>query len=99
MRVIAILAILLGVFAQMLLDGQVFTHALFGLICGLIAIACALFSLRRKPTVRSRKFGAWILIACGLALAIGSLLSLPSTYRYQKQFNERMERIRENRGE
>jgi hypothetical protein len=91
MRVTALLAILFGFLAQMLLDGQVFTHAVFGIISGAAAIVCGLTSARTDPP--HRWFGR-IMAGFGLALGIWCLVMLPSAYRFQERFNHRREENR-----
>ena len=92
MRIIALLTLILGFLAQLILDGQVFDHALFGVLCGLITFTCCIILLRKQS-----KWGIKILAGFGLLLLVLSLLNLPSTYRNQKQFNNKIEQIRKMR--
>jgi len=48
MRIIALLTLILGFLAQLILDGRVFDHALFGVLCGLITFTCCLILLRKQ---------------------------------------------------
>jgi hypothetical protein len=89
MRVIALVSLLLGFVGGMLLDGQTFTHAVFGIIFGGAAIACGLLSARRDRANPTCLWEGRILAAIGLALAIICVIQLPSAYRFQTKFNER----------
>jgi energy-coupling factor transporter transmembrane protein EcfT len=92
MRIFALLSLVSGFLAQLILDGQVFDHALFGLVCGLITFLCSLFLLRKQS-----KRGFKVLAGFGLLLLVLCLLSLPTTYRSQKKFNDKIEEIRKMR--
>ena len=92
MRVIALLALLFGFMAQMLLDGQVFAHAVFGIACGIVAIGCGLVSARSQHRYRSE---AWVLAALGFLLGVWCIVALPSAYRRQETFNSRSRDYRE----
>jgi hypothetical protein len=86
MRAVALLALLFGLMAQLILDGQTFSHALFGIICGMAAFATGLSSARKDPPHR---WEGLILAGCGFALGIWCVVTLPSAYRFQQQFNAR----------
>lgn len=86
MRVIALLSLLFGFLAQALLDGQVFTHAIFGILCGIIAIASGLASARNDPPHR---WVGRIMAGLGLPLIIWCAVMAPSAYQFQRQFNKR----------
>ena len=88
MRVIALLALLFGFLAQMLLDGQVFTHAVFGVFCAVVAVGCGLTSAREG---RPNRWEGWIMAGLGFVLGIWCLVMLPSSYSQQKNFNSRSE--------
>ena len=87
-RVVALLALLFGFMTQMLLDGQTFTHAVFGIVCGVVAVACGLYSAR---TDRPNRWEGRIMAGLGLALGIWCIVMLPSAYRLQEKFNGRRE--------
>lgn len=77
MRVVALLALLLGFMQAGLLDGQVFTHSILGIVAGIIAFVCGFGSARKDPPHR------WlgrIMAVLGVALAIWYSLVLSSTY-------------------
>jgi hypothetical protein len=89
MRVAALISLVLGLLGLMLLDGQVFTHAVMGIVCGGIAIGCGLASARKD---RSSTEGRWVgraLAGFGLLLALFSAAQLPGAYTFQTKFNER----------
>src|SRR2546429_7063745 len=88
MRIIALLALLFGFFAQMLLDGQVFTHAVFGILCGVAALTCGLAAGRKDP---SHRWEGRIMAGLGFTLGVWCLVMLPSAYRFQEKFNGRRE--------
>ncbi len=95
MRVAALLSLVFGLLGLMLLDGQVFTHAVMGLFCGGVAIGCGLASARKN---RSGTKGRWVgrtLAGLGLLLALFSAGQLPGAYEFQIKFNERSSGQRE----
>ncbi len=95
MRVIALISLLVGSLAQMLLDGQTFTHAVLGIICGAVAIGAGLASIGKDHV--SRLWFGRIIAGLGLVLALFCVLQLPSAYQYQTEFNERARKAREMR--
>ena len=95
MRVIALLALLFGLVAQMVLDGQTFTHAIFGIICGIAAVTSGLVSARKDYADRGRRWLGRIMAGLGLVLAIFCVIQLPSAYRFQTTFNERTRKAKE----
>lgn len=95
MRVLALLCLILGFAMQGVLDGQTFTHSVLGILCGGIAIGCALAAAREEP---AHRWEGWIMAALGLALGIWCLIMLPSAYRFQQQFNSRRERAQFHEG-
>jgi len=84
MRVIALLCLLFGFFAQGLLDGQTFTHAVLGIVFGAGAVASGLAAARKD---RPHRLEGRILAVLGLALGVWCIIMIPSTYRFQRQFN------------
>ena len=94
MRVIALLALVFGLMSQGLLDGQVFTHAVFGTICGIAAVVCGLASSRKD---RQHRWEGWIMAGLGFALGVWCMVMLPSTYGQEQRFNERSRKHREQR--
>jgi hypothetical protein len=95
MRVIALLALLFGTMFQMLLDGQVFTHAVFGIICGIAAVIGGLASARKDYVDEGRRWLGRIMAGLGLALAIFCVIQLPSAYGRQARFNALSRRAHE----
>jgi peptidoglycan/LPS O-acetylase OafA/YrhL len=95
MRVIALLCLLFGFVIQPLLDGQVFTHAVLGIVCGCVALACGLASAREDPPHR---WEGRIMAILGVALGVWCLISLPGTYERQKRFNERSRQAEREHG-
>ena len=85
MRVIALLALIFGLTAQFLLDGQTFSHAVLGIFCGIAALVCGLESARRD---RLHRWEGRAMAGLGVALGIWCVV-LPSAYRFQQQFNSR----------
>src|SRR4051794_23611481 len=92
MRVVALLALIFGFMMQMLLDGQVFTHAVFGIVCGVAAVACGLASARKD---RPYRWEGRIMAGLGFALGVWCIVMLPSTYHQQERFNDRSRKYRE----
>ena len=88
MRVVALLALIFGFMAQFLLNGQVFTHAVFGVVCGVAALVCGLASACRD---RPHRWEGRIMAGLGLALGLWCVVMLPSAYPRQQQFNRRRE--------
>ncbi len=88
MRVIAVLALVFGFGQQLLLDGQVFAHAVYGIVCGAVAVACGLASARRNPLHR---WEGRLMAGFGFALGVWCMVMLPSAYRFQEKFNGRRE--------
>jgi hypothetical protein len=91
-RVIALLSLMFGVMGLMLLDGQVFTHAMVGIFCGIVAAVCGVVLTRRggKP-----RWTGWIFAILGLTLAIWCGIESPSAYRFQDNFNKKSREHRE----
>lgn len=95
MRVVALLALVFGFMAQGILDGQVFTHAVFGIVCGGAALTCGLASARKDPPHR---WEGRVMAGLGLALGVWCAVMLPGTYRWQARFNDTTRRHREGHG-
>ena len=49
MRVIAVLSLIIGFITQGLLDGQTFTHAVIGIVCGIIALGSGSVAAQKDP--------------------------------------------------
>ena len=86
MRPVALLALVFGVLAQGILDGQTFTHAVFGVVCGFTAIGCGLESARKD---RQRRLIGRVMAVLGIVLVFWCSILLPSAYRFQKKVNHR----------
>jgi len=93
MRVIALLSLLFGFMAQMLLDGQTFTHAVFGIVCGAVAVACGLGSARKDRLNATCRWEGRIMAGLGLVLTVVCVVMLPSAYKFQKKFNDKKEHL------
>lgn len=89
MRIVALLSLFFGLLGLMLLDGQVFTHAVQGIICGTIAIGCGEASARKARSSAMRRWIGHSLAALGLLLLAFSVTQLPGAYQFQTKFNER----------
>lgn len=94
MRAIALLELIIGFLAPLILDGQVFRHAVLGVVCVVIAFTGALLLRRGHSSNPQRKRGARIVAGCGVVLATVSLSNLPSAFHSQERFDDRMEPIR-----
>jgi hypothetical protein len=97
MQTIALLFLLVGFIAQTISNGQTFTHAVFGMVCGIAAVFCGLGSARKADLARTPHWPGRIVACLGLAFALYCMVRLPSTYRGQKSFNEMNEKAHENR--
>jgi hypothetical protein len=95
MRVIALLSLLFGFMGLLFLDGQIFTHAVVGIICGIAAVASGLASARKDYADEGRRWLGRILAGMGVVLALFCVVRLPSGYRFQTRFNERSKKARE----
>lgn len=84
MRVVALFAILGGFMLQLMPAGTPFATALFGVFCGITAIACGLASAQQDPPHRAIGRG---MAGLGVLLAIICLTILPSAYREQKELD------------
>ena len=89
MRVVALLSLVFGLIGLMLLDGQVFTHAVMGIICGGVAIGCGLASARNNQSSTKGRWVGRALAGFGLLLILFSAAQLPGAYEFQTKFNER----------
>jgi hypothetical protein len=89
MRVIAFLSLFFGFTGLMLLDGQTFTHAVTGIICGTVAIGAGLACARKDHANGGRRWGGLGMAALGLVLAVYCVVQLPSAYGFQEKFNTR----------
>lgn len=89
MFVLALFCLVFGFTGLLLLDGQVFNHAVIGLICGLATIASGLASARKENANASRRWLGRLMAAFGLGLAVFCINQIPSAYRYQEKFNTR----------
>jgi hypothetical protein len=86
--------VILGVVPQLLLNGQVFTNALVALpfLTTAAVVSAATFLDRRTP---GRRRWAWGFATVLTALLVAvTLLSLPSAYRFQEEFNQVLPRLR-----
>ncbi|MDB6020093.1 MAG: hypothetical protein JWR19_4582 [Pedosphaera sp.] len=90
-RVIALLSLFFGGIAQLLLDGQTFTHAVIGIGCGVVAAACGVSSVRSEGSNAAFRSEAIIMGILGLALAVFCVIQVPSAYQRQAKFNARSE--------
>jgi hypothetical protein len=90
MRAIAFLALLFGFMMQLILDGQPFSHAVFGIACGVAAIACG---LRSSHIDRPNRWEGRVMAGLGFALAVWCVVMLPSASRTQEKFNDRRDQI------
>src|SRR5450756_550540 len=95
MRVIALLSLLFGFMGMMLLDGQVFTHAVMGICFGIAAMWNGLASARKDYADQGRRWLGRIMAALGLVLALFCAIQLPSGYRFEKKFNARSREFHE----
>jgi hypothetical protein len=89
MRVSIVLAcISFGVLPLLLLNGQTFTNALITLTFFLVStLLCGDFARDHRTSADQKT--AWRLATTLTALlAIGIVLTLPSSYRFQKRFNQ-----------
>jgi hypothetical protein len=82
MRVIALFCLLFGFMGMFLLDGQTFTHAVMGIIFGIVAIGCGLASTRKDSLGR-------IFAVLGILLVVFCAFQLPLSHERQKRFNAR----------
>src|SRR5947209_6058417 len=89
MRVTALFSLLFGLLGLMLLDGQVFTHAVIGIICGGVAIGCGLASARKAQSSTKDRWVGRTLAGFGLMLTLLSAAQLPGAYEFQSRFNKR----------
>src|SRR5215471_12138363 len=94
MRPIALLCLLFGFGGLAIYDGQTYTHAVVGLVCGVVAAACATISALGDPPNR---WEGWIMAGLGVCLAAWCIIQLPSARSAQKHFNERREQIRQEK--
>ncbi|GEM_PF-2237784 len=95
MRIIAAIALVSGFSCGLILDGQVFDHAVFGLGSGVVATACAFVLSRKYRMTGKPRTGARVMVCLGLVLVAICLLSLPTAYRSQEKFNQRLLQIRQ----
>lgn len=89
MRVIALLALLFGITMQPMLNGQPFTNAVFGVLCGVTALVCGRAAARRDPSNRG---SGLVMAILGVALGVWCLVMLLFAYPVQKKFNENKEK-------
>ena len=82
MRAIALLSLLFGFMGLMLLDGQTFTHAVTGVVCGVAAVLSGLASARKDYADEGRRWLGRIMAGAGFALALFCVIRLPSAYRF-----------------
>jgi hypothetical protein len=87
-RIIALLALIFGFVSQGLLDGQTFSHAVFGIICGVVVVVFGLAASSQDP---AHRWTGRIMAVLGFTLGVWCLVLLPSAYRFQQHFNHRRE--------
>lgn len=92
MRPVALLCVLFGGLGQMVLDGQVFTHAVLAIVFGLLATICGLLSAGREPQHRHVGWGLGFL---GAVVTLWGVWTIPGSYERQQRFNGRQKRSRE----
>jgi hypothetical protein len=97
LRAIALLCLIFGFMAQAIANGQVFTHALFGIGYGIAAIICGLVSVQSNYANKTRRWWGWIMTGLGLMLALSCAVQLPSAQRRQTRFNDMVRKIDEMR--
>ena len=91
-RVIALLSLLFGFMGIMLLDGQMFTHSVMGVLFGVAAIWGGLSSAQKDHANEGRRWLGRIMAILGLVLIVFCVVQLPSAYQAQKKFNARSQR-------
>jgi FtsH-binding integral membrane protein len=97
MQVLAFLCLVFGFTAQLLLDGQVFSHVVFGIICGIASLLCGIGLVRRHKLGKAGQWEGWLFALPGLIMAVACLLMAPSAYEQEKRFNEMSEIARQRR--
>jgi hypothetical protein len=97
MRVVALLSLLFGFMGLMLLDGQTFTHAVMGIIFGAAAFGCGLGSARKDFSNVLCRWEGRVMAGLGLVLVVVCVAYLPSAYRTQTRFNERIKARQEQK--
>lgn len=90
-RPAALLALFFGFTFQMFLNGQVFTNAVTGIICGCVAVVCGVVSARSWEP----RWMGWTMAVLGLALVMWCSAMAPSLYYQQERFNNRHKEYRE----
>jgi hypothetical protein len=95
MRVTALLSLFFGFTGLMLLNGQTFSHAIMGIICGIVAIGSGLACARKDHVNGGRRWGGRGAAILGLGLTVYCAIQLPSAYRFQKKFNARSKEFHE----
>jgi hypothetical protein len=86
MRIIALFSLLFGFMAQLIVAGQPYFSAVFGIVCCVIAIGCGVGAARLDPPHR---WEGRILAGLGLALGVWCIVLLPSAYRYEEKIKAR----------
>jgi hypothetical protein len=91
---IVLSCLILGIVPQLLLNGQVFTHAIVALpfLTAATVVSGATFLDPRMSVPRRWAWGFTTLLTA--LLAAFTLLSLPSAYRFQEGFNKALARHR-----
>jgi hypothetical protein len=89
MRVIALLSLMFGFVTQLFLDGQPYSHAVLGIVCGVVAIGCGLSSSGTATPNPTARWEGRIMAGLGLVLAVVLIPQLPSAYEFQNKFNRR----------
>jgi len=96
MRVVALLSLIFGFIGLQLLDGQVFTHAVMGVVFGVLAIAGGMWSAWRDRLDKACLRTGRVLAALGVLLLGLSVVQLPGAYERQARFNGRSSSAKES---
>ena len=88
---VACVLLLIAVAFPLILDGQVFTNSLIGIVFGLWAFVVAMISYSRADVKSTKQF--WCALTGGVAavLVVALAVKLPNAYAFQSSFNRQLD--------
>ncbi len=92
---IAGVLLLIAVAFPLILDGQVFTNSLIGMVFGFGAFVVAMVSYSRADVKTTTQF--WCALTGGVAavLVVALAVKLPKAYEFQSSFNRQVDAVQQ----
>jgi TRAP-type uncharacterized transport system fused permease subunit len=94
-RGIALLCLFFGFTTLLIKDGQVFTHALLGIVCGIATVVCSLIPVQNNYANGKGRWWGLVTAGLGVMLVLSCAIALPWAYRFQTECNDLSKKCQE----